>query len=169
MIGDPATLTTSGQSSHHFGPSYCTNNDKSNLQTVVVALQIRQKNICELFGRIGNKSDAYIIRGTKFLPPIIIRGIIKLNSLHGDVPNYPPREWNSQPPSYQSKYRTSPPKTIPVVSAITGRLNSHIIDIGDVEVHPSEFLVESNYESVTDPDTNTIKSIDDDEMEQNES
>ena len=58
-----------------------------------------------------------------------------------------------------------PPPKSPVVSAIMGRLNYHTIDSGDVEVKPSNFPVESNSESVTDPNTNLIKSIDDDEME----
>ena len=52
-----------------------------------------------------------------------------------------------------------------MVSAITVRLNHHDIDNGDVEVNPSEFPVESNPESVTDPDTTAIKSIDNDEMD----
>ena len=46
-----------------------------------------------------------------------------------------------------------------------GRMNHHNIDNGDVEVHPWYFPVESNSESVPDPDTNPIKSIDDDEMD----
>ena len=46
-----------------------------------------------------------------------------------------------------------------------GRLNHHAIDNGDVKVHPSEFPVESNFESVPDPYTTPIKSIDDYEME----
>ena len=57
---------------------------------------------------------------------------------------------------------TSPPKTSPVVSAIVGILNHHAIDNGDVEVHPSDFPFGSNSESVPYPDTNPIKSIDDD-------
>ena len=32
MIGDQTTFTTSGQNSHHFGPSYSTNNDTATLQ-----------------------------------------------------------------------------------------------------------------------------------------
>ena len=32
MIGSPTTLTTSGQRSHNFGPSYSTNNDTATLQ-----------------------------------------------------------------------------------------------------------------------------------------
>ena len=44
-------------------------------------------------------------------------------------------------------------------------LNNHSIDNGDVDVLPSESSVEYNYESVPDPDTTPIKSIDDDEME----
>ena len=46
-----------------------------------------------------------------------------------------------------------------------GILNYHSINNGDVEVHTSEFPVESNSEYVPDPDTNPIKSIDDGEME----
>ena len=51
-----------------------------------------------------------------------------------------------------------------MVLAIVGRLNHHAMDNGDVEVHPSEFPVEFNSESVPDPDTALIKSNDDDEM-----
>ena len=36
---------------------------------------------------------------------------------------------------------------------------------GSVEFHPSEFPVEFNSESVPDPETTPIKSIDDDEMD----
>ena len=57
------------------------------------------------------------------------------------------------------------PKTSHVVSAIMGRLNHHVIHNGDVEVHPSEFPVEFNSESIPDPDTPLIKSIEDDEMD----
>ena len=46
-----------------------------------------------------------------------------------------------------------------------GRLNHHAIDNVDVKVPTSESPVESNSESVPDPDTNPIKSIDDDEMD----
>ena len=87
------------------------------------------------------------------------------NALHVEEPNDPPIEWNSQPPEYHLKSRTSPTKTIPVVSAIMGRLNHHAIDNGDVDVHPSYFPVESNSESIPDPDTTPVKSIDDDEMD----
>ena len=59
------------------------------------------------------------------------------NALHGEEPNEPPRDWNSQPPVYHFKYTTSPPNTIPVVLAIMGRLNHHGIDNGDVKVNPS--------------------------------
>ena len=52
-----------------------------------------------------------------------------------------------------------------MVSDITGRLNHHEIDNSDAEVHPSEFTVESNSESVTDPETTPTKSIDDDGMD----
>ena len=47
MIVDPPTLTTSGQGSHHFGPSYSTNNDKETIQPVIACLCFQQKLICE--------------------------------------------------------------------------------------------------------------------------
>ena len=71
MIGYPVTLTNSGQRYHHFGPSSSTNNDTETLQTVVAALHIRQKPICEFCEIIGHKSDAWIIRGLNFLPPYL--------------------------------------------------------------------------------------------------
>ena len=51
-----------------------------------------------------------------------------------------------------------------MVSATTRRLNNHAIDKGDVEVHPSEFPVKFNSESVLDPYNTLIRSVDDDEM-----
>ena len=44
------------------------------------------------------------------------------------------------------------------------RLNHRAIDNGDVEVHPLDFPVESNSESVPDIYTTLIKSISDDKM-----
>ena len=38
MIGDPTTLTTSGQRSHNFGPSSSSNNNAETLQLVSAAL-----------------------------------------------------------------------------------------------------------------------------------
>ena len=46
MVVAPTTLTTSGLRSHHFGPSYYTNNGTETLQPVIVALFIRQNSIC---------------------------------------------------------------------------------------------------------------------------
>ena len=46
-----------------------------------------------------------------------------------------------------------------------GRLNHYAIDNGDIKVPTSEFPVESKSESVPDSDTNPIKSIDDDYMD----
>ena len=40
IIGDPTTLTTSGQPSDHFGPSYFTNIDTVTIQTVIAALLV---------------------------------------------------------------------------------------------------------------------------------
>ena len=47
MIEDTTTLTTSGQSSHHFIPSYLINNDTSSIQKVIAYLCTKQKSICE--------------------------------------------------------------------------------------------------------------------------
>ena len=58
----------------------------------------------------------------------------QLNDLHGDEPTDKIREWNSQPPTVHFKSITSPPKTSPMVLDITGRLNYHSIENGDVEV-----------------------------------
>ena len=85
----------------------------------------------------------------------------QFNALHVDEPNEPPREWSIQPPVAHFKSRTSPPNTIPMVSAIIGIRNHHAIDNSDVKAHTSDFSVEFNSESVPDPDTTTIKSIDD--------
>ena len=46
-----------------------------------------------------------------------------------------------------------------------GILNRHSVYIGYVEVHLSEFPLESKSESITDQDTTPIKSIDDDKMD----
>ena len=46
-----------------------------------------------------------------------------------------------------------------------GKFNNHAIDNCDVKVHTSDFTVDFNSESVPDPDTTTIKSIDGDEMD----
>ena len=83
----------------------------------------------------------------------------QFNDVHGKEPNELPREWNIKPPESHLKYRTSRPNTSSVVSAIMGRLNHHAIDNSDVEVHPSDFPVGFISESVPDPDTTTIKSI----------
>ena len=45
-----------------------------------------------------------------------------------------------------------------MASAITGRLNIHAIDNGDVKVYTSDFPVEFISESVPDPDTTLISS-----------
>ena len=89
----------------------------------------------------------------------------QFKKIHGEVPNEPPREWNIQIPASNFKSRTSPPKISPVVSDIMERLNPHSIESGDVEVHPSEFPVQSNSESGPNPDTTLIKSVGYDEMD----
>ena len=40
IIGAPTTLTTSGQRSSNFGPSYSINNDAETIQPVISALRI---------------------------------------------------------------------------------------------------------------------------------
>ena len=84
IIGDPTTLTTSGQHSHHLIPSYTINNDAATLQPVISALRTRQNSICECCGRIGHKDDTCIIRGPKFFPPSLRRKMNQVNALHGD-------------------------------------------------------------------------------------
>ena len=69
----------------------------------------------------------------------------QFNALYGEEPNYPPREWNIQPPASHLKPMTYPPKTSPVVAAIMVILNHCDIDNVDVDDSPSEFPVESNY------------------------
>ena len=85
----------------------------------------------------------------------------QFNALHVDEPKNPPREWNSQPPAAHFKSRSSPSRTNPVVSAIMGKLNHHAVYNIDIT---SDVPVESSYDSIPDPDTNPIKSVDDDEM-----
>ena len=84
MIGDPTTLTTSGHRPHHFVPSSSSNNDAATLQPVISALRMRQKIICECCVIIGHKADACIIRGPKFLPPILRRKMNQFNALYDD-------------------------------------------------------------------------------------
>ena len=85
----------------------------------------------------------------------------QFNIISADEPTDPPLQWNSQPTSSHFRYRTSTTKTSTVVSSIMGKLNHHSIDNGDVKVHPLYFPFESNSESVPYPETNPIKSIDD--------
>ena len=80
----------------------------------------------------------------------------QFNVIHGDEPNDPPREWNIQLPAHHFKSSKYTPKTSPVVSDITGRLDHHAIDNVYDEVHPSDFPFKSNYESVPDTDTTAI-------------
>ena len=152
-------MTTSGHLSHHFGPLYSTNSDTETLQTVIADLRMRHKIIFECCGRIVHKADSCIIRGPEFFPPIIRIHINQFNVRHGDEPTEPPIECNRQPPEYHFKSKTYPPKTIPVVSSIMGRLNHCSLDNVDVEVHPSEFPVEYKSESILNTETTPIKSI----------
>ena len=144
-------MTTLVHCYHYFSPSSFTNINKATLQSVVAYLRIIQKFICKCCGRIGHKAGACIIRRPKFLPPSLGRKMNKFNSLHGDEPTDPPRDWNIQPLAAHFKSSTSPPKTNPVVSAIMGRLNHHAICNVDVEVYHSYFPFEYNSKSVPYP------------------
>ena len=87
MIGTPTTLTTSGQRSHNFSPSYSINNDTATLQPVIADLCTRQKSICELCVRIGHEADSCIIRGPKFFTPSLRIKINQFSALRGDEKN----------------------------------------------------------------------------------
>ena len=122
---------------------------------------MRKKNIYECCGRIGHNNDDCIICRPKLPQPCLIRKINQFDAFHGYKPTDTPIDWNRKPPEAHFKHLNSNPKTSPVVSAITGRLNHNVIDNGDVEVHSSEFPAESNSESVPDTEKNPIKSFDD--------
>ena len=91
IIIPPTTLTTLGQRSNNFGPSYSTKNYAATIQPFISDLRVRQKNICECCGRIGKKDDACIIRGPNFLPTSLRSKMNQLNALHGDELTEPPR------------------------------------------------------------------------------
>ena len=91
-IGAPTPLTTSVQGYHKLGPSSYINNYTAYLQTVIAALCMIQKSVCEYCGRIGHKSDACIIRSANFLPTSLGRKMNQFNALHGDETKKPPRE-----------------------------------------------------------------------------
>ena len=95
MIGHTTTSTTSGQHYHNFGPSSSINDDTTYLQPFIAAVLMKQKIICKGCGKIGKKADAYIIRGPKLLPLILIRNMNQFNDLNEEEPTSPPREWNS--------------------------------------------------------------------------
>ena len=66
------------------------------------------------------------VEETLLAPSLIIK-LNQFNKLHDDEPTEPP-------PASHFKYRTYPPKTIPVVSSIMGRLNYHAINNVNFEV-----------------------------------
>ena len=134
MIGAPTTLTTSGQRFCRFVPLFSTNNDTATIQPFIAALHVRQKIIFECCGSIGHKANACIIHGPRLIPSSLRIKMNKFNTLHGGETADPPRECNIQPTVSPLKYRTSPPKTSPVVSDIMDRLNHHVVDDGDVDV-----------------------------------
>ena len=76
-------------------PVFFKEGDEETLHSVIAALRMRQKSICEFRGRIGHKYDACIIRDPKYLPPSLRRNMNQFNALHGDEPKDPPRELDS--------------------------------------------------------------------------
>ena len=90
----------------------------------------------------------------------------QFNSLRNYESDETPRECNGQPPEVHFKSITSPPKTSTIILDIMVRVKHDAIDYGDVRVRPSDYTFESIYKCVPDPETNPIKSIDDDEMDQ---
>ena len=81
----------------------------------------------------------------------------QFNAIFGDEPTEPRREWKILPPSVHLKYPAYPPKTIPVVSAIMGRIHNIAIGNGDVEFYPSEYPFEYTSDSIPDPHTPPIE------------
>ena len=87
IVGAPTTLTNSVQRYHYFDPSSSINNDTENLHPDISYLRMRQKIIFKCFGRIVHKSDACIILGPKFLPPILRIKMSKFKFLNSEEPN----------------------------------------------------------------------------------
>ena len=104
-----------------------------------------------------NNVDSLILSGPKLLLPIIRIKTKKINEFHGDEPNEPPRYWKSKHPAFHLKYRTSPPKTIPKVLDIMGRLDNHAVDNSDVEVYNSYYPSEFTYNYDINPYNTPIK------------
>ena len=146
--------------------SSSTNNDISILHEVIAAFRVWQNIIRKCCGIIGHKADSYIINGTKFLPPSPRNKINQSNELRVNETTEPLRYWKSQPPEVHFKYCIPPPNTSPLVSDITGRLNHHAVDNGDLDIYPTDYALKYGYDSVPEPYNTPIKSIDDDEMEQ---
>ena len=145
MIGSPTKFTTSIKRSHHFGTSPSTNKDTATTQPVIEAIHILQKIFSACCGEIGHRADAWIFRGPNLLPPSIKIKMKQSNTINGDEPTKPPREWNSQTSESHFKSRTSPTKNSCLVSDIMGRCNQHAIYDSNIEVNPSKFPFESNY------------------------
>ena len=165
ILGDQKTLTTSGQSFNHFFPSSSINNNTTTCQTIIAAFHMRQNNICEWCVRIEHKSDDCITIVPKFPPLSLKRKTNQSNTFHGDEPTDSQTDWKIQPPSSHFKSRTYSPKTRLFISYIMGRLNHGAINNSDVEVHASYFPAKYKSESIPDPFTTLIKSIDDDEID----
>ena len=67
------------------------------------------------------------------------------NTVHGDKPNDPPKEWTINSPAVHLNYQTSTPRTsndkihITVVSGLIGKMN-HNSGCGDIEVYPYKYM-----------------------------
>ena len=89
----------------------------------------------------------------------------QLNNLHGNKLTESPIERNIQLTEAHCKPRTSNNKTSPTVLDTMWRLNYNYIDNGNVEVYPSEYILELTSDSIPDPVFPLIKLIDDDKMD----
>ena len=84
--------------------------------------------------------------------------IVMNQLIHKEIETSNLQQFNSNPVPLLTK--------LVLFLSIMGILNHHAVDNVDVEFYPSEHPFESTYESVPDPDTTPIKSIDDNEMDQ---
>ena len=86
----------------------------------------------------------------------------KSNALHGDEPDEPPIDWNSQTTSVILRSCISTCKTSPILLGLIGRLNHRADNNCGVYVYTSDYQLEYIYDSVPDPYNTPIKSTDDD-------
>ena len=166
MIGNRTNLTSLDQIYHPLGTSSSVNTDTSSHQTVIAALSVRQKIICELFGMIGHKSDSCTICGPNFFLPSLRINMDQFNALRDDEHTESPRKCYSQLPEIHFKYLALPPNTSPVVLDIMVIINHDSVDNGNVVFFTSYYSLGYTSDSVPDLDNTPIKLIDNDKMDQ---